>query len=289
MRTVNGIEIPDELEGLDDDFALSFVQEHGLVPAATKTEETEVTEPEEKELGSETAGEQTTEPAKDDDKSETPVGDTAPVKEPVTGEAETSTDGKTVPIGAMLTERGKYKAEKRRAEALAAEIAQLRAQAQTAQPVQQPAPKQEQTSTGTEQKDDPFAEYESAIIEATQEFVAAKGRDPEPYSADEKIINLRATNILKAREDKKAEQQRQYAEMQRHAKSYTDFVATQEQADDFEEIQASLVSAIDSMDPYDKEAFAIALQSLPSGSTRQRTVRFQRRVARKKILERCGG
>lgn len=265
-RSFKGVEIPDEFDGLDDEFAYEFMQANGMVTTTETSDQKddESAKTDDQQVNTETKEPSTNEAAETEEKSDTDTnasaGDTAPVKEP-----KSEADGKSekmVPYNAVTEERKKRQTAQRELENLRAEIAQLRQQITVPQAgpqtTQQAAQKAEAEQTNQQQET--VSERRQILNKAKQIFVKENNRDPEPYSDDDHEIALIAAEIREQDKAEKAEQMRVAQAVQRQAKSYTDFVQTEQQADDFEDVQAAFVENLKTMPDEEKEAFAIAFQ-----------------------------
>jgi len=246
------IEIPEEFEGIDRDIAIGLMRENGLVEEKSLDNEPTANEPPNNE-----PTEGANQPTNTTNETE-PNGNPAPVKEPETGEDDKGSkresdephkDGgqKTVPYGALADERGKRKAAQREAEALKAELEQLRQQQR--QPiVQQP------TQTAPPEATPPVDD----IIEkaALQLFQQKYGREPDDLERGDNIKLASCTyEVNRNIEAYQAKQQKAAEEARQHAQSYRHFVQQQSQQDDFAEVQAALVEDLKAMSQEERQIF----------------------------------
>lgn len=267
-RTVNGIEIPEEFDGIDDDIALGLMKDNGLI-------EDEQKEPEKTEVTTDKV-----ESTDGDDAKKNPdvkeidpptTGQAAPVKEQEQGEGTTDdlkddATGKTVPYQAMIAERKKRKE-------LQAEIAQLKAQynnnpVQVQQPVTQP-PVVEQKVEQTAEQQQAYDDYiEKSAVEM---FIEKYKREPDELSRTDNIILGRYAAKVEDGIQEYQEQQKKIAnEAQKNNQSYRQFAADQKARDEYEEIEIAFVEEIKALPPDEQDDFKKALQQCESGTgTRQ--------------------
>jgi len=265
MRIVDGIEIPEEFDGIDDDIALETMKEHGLMPDhQEKVEATTQVEPTEEEKADEKTEEKTEEKTSASEEVIAPTGGTAPVKEQETGVEATEVvdDGKTVPYQAMIAERKKRKA-------LQAELDRLKASQGNVAPVQvqQPAtqaPLQEEKKEQTTEEQQRLDEYiEKSAIEM---FVDKYKREPDDMNRTDIIILGRyAAKVEDGIQKYQEQQQRVASEAQKVNQSYIQFVTEQQNRDEFEEISASFIDEVESLPPDEQEVVKQAFQQCESG------------------------
>jgi hypothetical protein len=275
------IEIPEEFEGIDRDIAIDLMRENGLI----KDDKTETDPEDNKPDTSTSANEPNSEPPKTDDqqtvnKESEPAGDTTPVKEPKTGEEDKTVvdnnveenhegdssnvkdeDKKTVPYGALKDERGKRKAAQREAEALKAEIAQLRLSAQQPQFIAQQPVQGEQPVTAASQPNDEI--IEKAALEL---FVQKYGREPDDLERSDNVKLASCTyQVNRNFEAYQAQQQRVAVAARQQSQSYRQFTTEQQQADDFEEVQTAFIDELSNLSPQEKQMFTSSYENCERG------------------------
>lgn len=264
------IVIPEEFEGIDRDIAIELMRENGLLDdtAPENDKKTDVTP---KTSESPEGGDQPT-TTKDPESD----GNAAPVKEPETDDKGTGgktddepnkdgdndTSKKTVPYGALIDERGKRKAAQREVESLKGEIERLRQQQQNpiSQPIVQPVQHGQPSQATTPPLDD--------IVEqaALQLFTQKYGREPDDLDRGDNIKLASCTyEINRNIENYQRQQQRATEEARQQAQSFWQFSTEQQQKDDFEEVQASLLDELKNMSPEAQQAFRLAYGNCEQG------------------------
>jgi len=257
------IEIPEEFEGIDRDIAIGLMRENGLIEDKSLDNEPAANEPPNNE-----PTEDENQPTDTTNETE-PDGNPAPVKEPKSGEGDNGSkretdephkDGgqKTVPYGALADERGKRKVAQREAEALKAELEQLRQQQR--QPIIQ-QPTQAAPTEASPPVDD--------IIEqaALQLFQQKYGREPDDLERGDNIKLASCTyEVNRNIEAYQLKQQKAAEEARQHAQSYKQFVNQQSLQDDFEEVQLALVEDLKVMPLEDQKLFGHAYQLCEKGA-----------------------